>query len=83
MQQEAYEGQVARYGVGRATMTDVLSAQDSLDTARLDLIQAALDMVTSRAKILRLDGRILEENGFSWNEIDNEAPVTPREFSAL
>ena len=48
-------------------MTDVLSAQDSLDTARLDLIQAALDVVISRAKILRLDGRILQENGFSWN----------------
>lgn len=79
MQREAYEGQIARYGVGRATMTDVLSAQDSLDTARLDLIQAALDVVTSRAKILRLDGRILEQNGFSWEELDNESPVLPRE----
>lgn len=75
MQREAYEGQIARYGVGRATMTDVLSAQDSLDTARLDLIQAALDVATSRAKILRLDGRILEENGFTWEEIDNETPA--------
>lgn len=82
MQREAYEGQIARYGVGRATMTDVLSAQDSLDTARLDLIQAALDVVISRAKILRLDGRILQENGFSWNEIDNEIPVSPREFAS-
>ncbi len=82
MQQEAYEGQIARYGVGRATMTDVLSAQDSLDSARLDLIQAALDVVTSRAKILRLDGRILSENGFSWNEIDNENPANPHEFAS-
>lgn len=80
MQQEAYEGQVARYGVGRATMTDVLSAQDALDTARLDLIQAALDVATSRAKILRLDGRILQKNGFSWSETDSIVPVAPREF---
>lgn len=71
MQREAYEGQLARYGVGKATMTDVLSAQDSLDSARLDLIQAALDVVTARAKVHRLDGRILSQNGFSWTEIDH------------
>lgn len=71
MQREAYEGQLARYGVGKATMTDVLSAQDALDSARLDLIQAALDVVTARAKVHRLDGRILTQNGFSWAEIDN------------
>lgn len=80
MQQEAYEGQIARYGVGRATMTDVLSAQDALDSARLDLIQAALDVVIARAKIRRLDGRILPENGFTWSEIDNEKPTLPNEF---
>lgn len=78
MQREAYEGQLARYGVGKATMTDVLSAQDSLDAARLDLIQAALDVVTARAKVCRLDGRILSQNGFSWNEIDDaETTLVP------
>ena len=71
MQKEAYAGQIARYGVGKATMTDVLSAQDALDSARLDLIQAALDVVTSRAKVQRLDGEILAANGFSWREIDD------------
>lgn len=79
MQREAYEGQIARYGVGKATMTDVLSAQNSLDSARLDLIQASLDVVTARAKVLRLDGRILAQNGFSWHEIDSESPALPRE----
>lgn len=77
MQREAYEGQLARYGVGKATMTDVLSAQDSLDAARLDLIQAALDVVVARAKVYRLDGRILSQNGFSWNEIDDAEAVVP------
>ncbi len=69
-QQESYEGQVAKYSSGSSTMTDVLSAQDSLDSARLELIQAALDVATTTAKIHRLDGRILSQYGFTWNEID-------------
>lgn len=71
MQQEAYEGQIAKYGAGTSTMTDVLSAQDSLDAARLEQIQAALDVVVTRAKVVRLDGRILAQNGFSWQDVDD------------
>ncbi len=78
MQTEAYESQVAKYSRGSATMTDVLSAQNSLDDARLELIQASLDVATARAKVRRLDGRILSENGFSWVELDyTETPVPP------
>lgn len=70
MQKESFEGQCARYRLGAATMTDVLSAQNSLDSARLEAIQARLDLAVARAKTARLDGRILSENGFSWKEID-------------
>ena len=71
MQRESYEGQLTKYSLGSSKMTDVLAAQDSLDSARLELIQAALDVVSSRAKVLRLDGRILSGNGFTWQEIDS------------
>lgn len=68
MQEEYFKGECARYSLGMSTLTDVLSAQDSLDTARLDLIQAQVDLATARVKMARLDGRILTENGFSWDE---------------
>lgn len=71
MQNESFKGQRARYSLGEATLTDVLSAQDSLDSARLEEIQAQLDVAVARAKTARLDGRILSENGFSWEEIDS------------
>ena len=71
MQNESFKGQRARYSLGEATLTDVLSAQDSLDSARLEEIQAQLDVAVARAKTARLDGRILSENGFSWEGIDS------------
>lgn len=70
MQQQSFEGQRACYSLGTATLTDVLSAQDSLDSARLEAIQAQLDLAVARAKAARLDGRILSENGFSWEDVD-------------
>ena len=75
MQNESFKGQRARYSLGEATLTDVLSAQDSLDMARLEEIQAQLDVAVARAKTARLDGRILSENGFSWEEIDTENDI--------
>ena len=66
MQEESFKGQRARYSAGTATLTDVLSAQDSLDSARLEEIQAQLDLAVARAKAARLDGRILSDNGFTW-----------------
>lgn len=66
MQKESFNGQRARYSAGTATLTDVLSSQDSLDAARLDEIQAQLDVAVARAKAERLDGRILSKNGFKW-----------------
>jgi len=70
MQEESFKGQRARYSLGMSTLTDVLSSQDSLDSARLELIQAQLDLAVARVKATRLDGRILSENGFSWDEDD-------------
>lgn len=68
MQKESFNGQRARYSAGTATLTDVLSSQDSLDAARLDEIQAQLDLAVARAKAERLDGRILSKNGFTWED---------------
>lgn len=70
MQTESFNGQRARYSLGEATLTDVLSSQNSLDTARLEMIQAQLDVAVARAKTARLDGRILSDNGFSWEEVE-------------
>jgi len=66
MQKEAFKGQRARYSAGTVTLTDMLSSQDSLDSARLEEIQAQLDLAVARAKAERLDGRILSKNGFKW-----------------
>ncbi len=70
MQKESFNGQRARYSAGTATLTDVLSAQDSLDAARLEEIQAQLDLAVARAKAERLDGRILSKNGFTWEDVE-------------
>lgn len=74
MQQESFSAQRARYSAGTVMLTDVLSSQDSLDSARLDLIQAQLDLAVAHAKVARLDGDILTQNGFSWEEIDEPEP---------
>ncbi|MCR5183957.1 MAG: TolC family protein [Opitutales bacterium] len=68
MQHEAFEAQIAKYNVGACSLTDVISAQDSLDSARLALIQAAYDVAVTRSKVHRLDGRILSDYGFIWQE---------------
>ncbi len=71
MQQQSFDGQRACYSAGSASLTDVLSSQDSLDSARLEKIQAQLDLAVAKAKAARLDGRILSENGFTWEDADN------------
>lgn len=83
MQQESFEAQRARYSAGTVMLTDVLSSQDSLDSARLDLIQAQLDLAVALAKAARLDGDILTQNGFTWEDIDEPDPKKESEPKSL
>ena len=57
--QEDLRVQQRRYEVGGSTLLDVLSSQQQLDNARLDLIRARFDMRTARAQLETIVGRNL------------------------
>ncbi len=77
LQRQAYEGEVARYNAGDASMSDVLQAKAALDLARLNNLQSLLDCMLASARVARWDGEILPRLGFSWETVDANAGIMP------
>ena len=57
--QEDLREQQEKYGIGAATLLDVLTSQTTLDQARYDLIQARYDQRVAKAQLEALAGRSL------------------------
>jgi outer membrane protein len=57
--EEALRVQQERYRLGAATIVEVLASQVNLDQAEVDIVQARLDYLTSKAQIEALIGREL------------------------
>jgi outer membrane protein TolC len=56
---EGLRVQQERYGLGMATIVDVLTSQISLDQAEVDIVRARFDYLTAKAQIEALVGREL------------------------
>ena len=72
----------AKFEAGVSTFRVVLEAQEDLDEARLRHLDARFDSIRAVVQLTRLDGSILERNGFVWQDLDrlNESP-TPMDFT--
>lgn len=77
LQQQAYDGEMAKYNAGDATMSDVLQAKASLDLAKLNNLQSLLDCMLASTRVARWDGEILPRLGFSWETVDATAGTRP------
>lgn len=69
LNEESFKEQKALYDAGLITFRDVLSAQSDLDTAKQRYLNSLVEIWQSRAKLARLDGSILKDNGFSWEKV--------------
>lgn len=65
----------ARYSSGAATLTNVLDAQEDLDRARLSKLDARFNLLAASIDAARLDGSLLERNGFAWPESESFDPL--------
>ncbi|MGF1484500.1 MAG: TolC family protein [Opitutales bacterium] len=65
---ELFNQERERYLNGLSAFRDVLEAQSDLDSARLRYLDATEQLVNADVTLSRLDGRLLERHGFSWEE---------------
>ncbi len=69
LNEESFAEQKALYDAGMITFRDVLSAQSDLDTAKQRYLNALVEIWQSKARLARLDGTILQNNGFTWDKV--------------
>lgn len=78
LNQEAFEQERARYGSGLVAYRNVLEAQRDFDSARRDRLSAVIETMRAQVNLSRIDGTILDRNGFTWERLDELA--TPPEL---
>jgi len=76
LNEETFEQERARYGSGIVAYRRVLEAQRDLDDARGNYLSAVIETIRAEVRLSRVDGSILERNGYAWEELDAlaEAP---------
>ncbi len=77
LNQEAFEQERARYGAGLVSYRGVLEAQRDYDQARRQHLTAVIETLRAFIRLSRVDGSILERNGFTWEAVDAlvESPI--------
>ncbi len=65
---ELFEQERERFLNGLSAFRDVLEAQSDLDSARLRYLNATEDLINADVTLARLDGRLLDRHGFSWED---------------
>ena len=70
LNEESFEQERARYGAGLTAYRQVLEAQRDLDKARRSHLQALIDQRRATVQLARVDGTILERNGYTWADAD-------------
>ena len=68
--EERFDKERAQLEAGISTFRVVLEAQEDLDEARLRHLDARIDSIRAVVQLTRLDGTILERNGFIWQDLD-------------
>ena len=70
LNEEAFEQERARYGSGLVAYRNVLEAQRDYDAARRNRLSALIETLRAQVNLSRVDGTILERNGFTWEQVD-------------
>jgi outer membrane protein len=79
LNEQSFEQARARFASGAVAYRLVLEAQRDLDQSRLRYLAAVIETLRAEVRLARLDGSILERNGFEWdNEILRVGPVAGR-----
>lgn len=69
LNEETFEQERARYGSGLVAYRQVLEAQRDFDRARSNYLLAVIDSLRAQVRLSRVDGTILDRNGFSWEAL--------------
>lgn len=70
LNEQTFEQERARYGSGLSAYRRVLEAQRDFDRARRNYLSAIIETLRARVRLGRIDGSILERNGYSWSLLD-------------
>ncbi|MGF1450060.1 MAG: TolC family protein [Opitutales bacterium] len=65
---QLFEQERERFLNGLSAFRDVLEAQSDLDNARLRYLDATEQLINADVTLARLDGRLLDRHGFSWED---------------
>ncbi len=76
--EERFDKEHAKFEAGVSTFRIVLEAQEDLDESRLRHLDARFDSIRAVVQLTRLDGSILERNGFVWQDLDRLNTVPTR-----
>jgi len=77
LNEETFEQERARYGSGLVAYRQVLEAQRDFDQARSNYLAAIIDTTRASVRLSRVDGTILERNGFTWKMLDGLSEEAP------
>ncbi len=77
LNEEAFEQERARYGSGLVAYRQVLEAQRDFDRARSNYLSAIIDTTRASIRLSRVDGTILDRNGFAWQNLDSLGQEAP------
>jgi len=83
LNEESFQQERARYDAGLSNFRNVLEAQRDYDDAKLRHLLALYDLREAVVRLARLDGRILDRHGFTWNELDDETQTPPEPVDPL
>ncbi len=72
LNEEQFDQEKRRHEAGGSTFRNVLEAQEDLDEARMQRLEALRNANQALALIQSLDGSLLDRHGFTWEEIIGE-----------
>lgn len=77
LNEQSFKQERARYGSGLVAYRQVLEAQRDYDQARSNYLAAIIDTTRASVRLSRVDGTILERNGFTWQVLDELSTSAP------
>jgi len=80
---EAQRIETARYQAGESTMTDLLSAEAALWSARVNRLQAGYDVIVSQARLLRAIGELSAQDFELPNDAASKVSAENRNTAPL
>lgn len=80
---EAFEQERARFASGLIAYRQVLEAQRDLDQAERNYLVAVIDSTRALVRMSRVDGSILQRNGYTWKQLDRLVQPPALEAHAL